>query len=74
MVRNGGTLLAEHAETEKNPFWEMFAQSSAAMAMPTAQAIVGLLGEHLAKKPKAGLPLGAPNNMKVSFRRAVGSG
>ena len=53
VVRNGGTLLAEHAETEKNPFWEMFAQSSAAMAMPTAQAIVGLLGEHLAKKPKA---------------------
>lgn len=53
VVRNGGTLLTEHAETAKNPFWEMFAQSSAAMATPTAHAIVGLVGEHLKKKPNA---------------------
>jgi 2-polyprenyl-3-methyl-5-hydroxy-6-metoxy-1,4-benzoquinol methylase len=53
VARHDGTLLESHAETEKNPFWETFAQSSAALAMPTGQQLAELLGEHLAKKPKA---------------------
>jgi C-methyltransferase len=51
-VRNDGTILPEHAETPKHPFWETFARSSASMAFPTAQAIAGVLGEWMAKKPK----------------------
>jgi 2-polyprenyl-3-methyl-5-hydroxy-6-metoxy-1,4-benzoquinol methylase len=53
VVRNDGTLRADHAETPGNPFWESFARSSAAMALPAAMALDGILGDHLASKPKA---------------------
>lgn len=51
-VRNDGTVLPEHGETPKHPFWEAFAKSSASMAFPTAQAISGVLADWIAKKPK----------------------
>jgi C-methyltransferase len=52
-VRAGGTVLDTHAETERNPFWEMFARSSAAMAMPSAQQLAKLLEGHIAGKEEA---------------------
>jgi 2-polyprenyl-3-methyl-5-hydroxy-6-metoxy-1,4-benzoquinol methylase len=52
-VRSGGTILSEHAETPKNPFWETFAQSSASMAFPAAGALEAIVGDFLASKPKA---------------------
>ena len=52
-VKSGGTVLAEHAETPKNPFWETFAQSSASMAFPAAMALDAILGDYLASRPKA---------------------
>lgn len=51
-VRNDGTVLPEHAETPKHPFWESFARSSASMAFPTAMTIAGALEPWLAKKDK----------------------
>ena len=51
-VKNDGTVMTEHAETPKNPFWEAFARSSASMAFPTAGMLAGMLGEWIAKKPK----------------------
>ena len=51
-VRNDGTVMPEHAETPKHPFWEQFARSSASMAFPTAGALAGVLGEWIANKPK----------------------
>ena len=51
-IRNDGTVLSEHAETPKNPFWEAFARSSASMAFPSAQQISGLLADFLKTKPK----------------------
>jgi 2-polyprenyl-3-methyl-5-hydroxy-6-metoxy-1,4-benzoquinol methylase len=50
-IRNDGTVLPEHAETPKHPFWEAFARSSASMAFPTAQTIIGMLSDWIAKKP-----------------------
>jgi 2-polyprenyl-3-methyl-5-hydroxy-6-metoxy-1,4-benzoquinol methylase len=50
-VRNGGSVLAKHAETPENPFWEQFAQSSAWMAFPAAMAIDAVLGEWVESKP-----------------------
>jgi C-methyltransferase len=52
-VKSGGTVLSEHAETPKNPFWETFAQSSAWMAFPSAGALEEIVGEYLGSKPKA---------------------
>lgn len=51
-VRNDGTVLAEHAETPRHPFWETFARSSASMAGPTAGMIAEMLGGWIASKPK----------------------
>ena len=53
VVKNGGTMLHAHAETPQHPFWETFAASSAALAFPAAQALDGIVGAHLASKPKA---------------------
>ncbi len=52
-VKSGGTILAEHAETPKHPFWETFAQSSAWMAFPAASALDAIVGDYLASKLKA---------------------
>jgi 2-polyprenyl-3-methyl-5-hydroxy-6-metoxy-1,4-benzoquinol methylase len=43
-VRADGSVMAKHAETPSNVFWETFARSSAALAFPSAAA----LAEHLA--------------------------
>ena len=51
-VRTGGTVLDEHAETPKHPFWETFAKSSGSLAFPAAGALAGLLHEWIASKPK----------------------
>ena len=51
-VRNDGTVMPEHAETPKHPFWEIFARSSASMAFPAAGTLAGILGDWIAKKPK----------------------
>lgn len=42
-VRNDGCTTAEHAETPENPFWEVFARSTSAIAMPAASALAGVL-------------------------------
>ncbi len=51
-VRAGGTVLPEHAETPKHPFWEAFARSSAALAGPAATALEALLHDWIASRPK----------------------
>lgn len=51
-VRAGGTVLPEHAETPKHPFWEAFARSSASMAGPAAMVLDGLLHDWIASRPK----------------------
>ncbi len=52
-VKAGGTVLAEHAETPKHPFWETFAQSSASMAFGASAALEPLIGGWLAGRPSA---------------------
>ena len=51
-VRAGGTVLAEHAETPKHPFWETFARSSASLAGPAAMVLEGLLHDWIASRPR----------------------
>jgi len=51
-VRNDGTVMLEHAETPKHPFWETFARSSASMAFPAAGTLASIFGDWIAKKPK----------------------
>ena len=46
-VRAGGSVMQQHAETASHPFWETFAQSSAALAFPAAGALAELLGPKL---------------------------
>ncbi len=46
-VRAGGSVMEQHAETASHPFWETFAQSSAALAFPAAEALSKLLAEKL---------------------------
>ena len=48
-VRNDGSVLPNHAETPKHPFWETFARSTAAIAMPAAQALDGALAGFFAE-------------------------
>jgi 2-polyprenyl-3-methyl-5-hydroxy-6-metoxy-1,4-benzoquinol methylase len=38
-VRRGGTILDQHAEVPGNQFWEMFARSSAGIAVPASHAL-----------------------------------
>jgi 2-polyprenyl-3-methyl-5-hydroxy-6-metoxy-1,4-benzoquinol methylase len=51
-VKNDGTILPEHAETPRNPFWEEFAKGSAAMAGPASQVLDGLVSSFIASRPK----------------------
>ena len=53
-VRNDGTVMPEHAETPKHPFWEAFARSSASLAFPTAQMMTAMLGDWIAKRAPGG--------------------
>jgi ubiquinone/menaquinone biosynthesis C-methylase UbiE len=46
-VRAGGSVLPEHAETPRLPFWEVFAKNTTGLSMPGAMAIRGLLGPWL---------------------------
>lgn len=51
-VKKGGTIMDTHAETPEHPFWEAFAQSSAAMAFPGSMALDGILGKWIDSKQK----------------------
>ena len=51
-VRNGGTLLERNALTPEHEFWETFAKSTFAFAMPGAQMMA-------AELKNLGLPIGA---------------
>jgi C-methyltransferase len=51
-VRSGGSVLADHAETPRHPFWETFAQSSGSMAFPASTALEGLLHDWIAARPR----------------------
>jgi 2-polyprenyl-3-methyl-5-hydroxy-6-metoxy-1,4-benzoquinol methylase len=51
-VKNDGTVLEAHAETAANPFWETFAQCTAAIAMPGAMALTGMLDGWLSSRPQ----------------------
>jgi len=62
-IRAGGSVMPQHAEVASHPFWETFAQSSAALAFPAA----GALSELLASR------LGAASKIKV-LDVAAGSG
>jgi ubiquinone/menaquinone biosynthesis C-methylase UbiE len=50
VVRHGGTILAEHAETPEHAFWETFAPSSVALAGPAGQMVVELLREWVGRR------------------------
>jgi C-methyltransferase len=52
-VRSGGTVLSSHAETPEQPFWEIFARSSAALAVPAALVLEGLVHDFLVARPQA---------------------
>jgi 2-polyprenyl-3-methyl-5-hydroxy-6-metoxy-1,4-benzoquinol methylase len=52
VVKNDGTVLAEHAETPKNAFWETFAKSSAFMSFPAVAVLDGVLAPWFAARPK----------------------
>ena len=45
VVRHGGTILNEHAETPEHAFWTTFAPSSVGIAAPAGQMIIDLLGD-----------------------------
>jgi len=45
VVRHGGTILDEHAETPGHAFWATFAPSSVSLAAPAGQMIVELIGD-----------------------------
>jgi len=49
-VRSGGSVLPEHAETPRNPFWETFAKSSGSMAFAAAPALDAVLTHWIASK------------------------
>jgi 2-polyprenyl-3-methyl-5-hydroxy-6-metoxy-1,4-benzoquinol methylase len=51
-VKNDGTVMPEHAETPRYPFWETFARSTGAIAFPAAAALDGHLGSWIASRPK----------------------
>jgi 2-polyprenyl-3-methyl-5-hydroxy-6-metoxy-1,4-benzoquinol methylase len=51
-VKNDGTILPQHAETPRNPFWEEFAKGSAAMAGPASQVLDGLVSSFIASRPR----------------------
>jgi SAM-dependent methyltransferase len=42
-VRNGGTVLDEHAETPGHTWWETFARSIGGMATPAAEGLAAIL-------------------------------
>jgi 2-polyprenyl-3-methyl-5-hydroxy-6-metoxy-1,4-benzoquinol methylase len=42
-VRNGGTVLDQHAETPQNEWWETFARSIGGMATPAAEGLAAML-------------------------------
>jgi ubiquinone/menaquinone biosynthesis C-methylase UbiE len=46
-VRAGGTVMPEHAETPRHPFWEIFARSTVGMSVPSAMAIQSHIGPWL---------------------------
>jgi 2-polyprenyl-3-methyl-5-hydroxy-6-metoxy-1,4-benzoquinol methylase len=52
IVKNGGTVLAEHAETPKHSFWETFAKSSAFMAFPAVAVLDRVLAPWFATRQK----------------------
>jgi len=51
-VRTGGSVLEEHAETPKHPFWETFARSSGSLALPAAASLEALLHDWIASQPR----------------------
>ena len=51
-IRNDGTVLAQHAETPSNPFWETFARSSRMMSLRVAKKIDKALKEWMEAKPR----------------------
>ncbi len=52
-IKSGGTVLPEHAETPRHPFWETFARSTIGMSMPSAMAVSALLKPWLATRKDA---------------------
>lgn len=51
-VRAGGSVMPQHAEIASHPFWETFAQSSAALAFPAAGALAELLASRVSGASK----------------------
>jgi C-methyltransferase len=49
-VRNGGTVLSQHAESPNQKFWETFAENSDAFAAPAAEYAAGLLARFLEER------------------------
>lgn len=49
-VRRGGTVLEAHAETPGHPFWETFAKSSRALAVPSATTLAAVLEPWMAAR------------------------
>jgi len=50
-VRAGGSVLQDHGETPRHPFWEVFAQSTIGLSTPAAAGIEGILHDWIASKP-----------------------
>jgi C-methyltransferase len=51
-VRNDGTVLEHNGLTPQSPFWESFAEGSAAMSFPAAGVLDGLIGSWIDQRPK----------------------
>jgi C-methyltransferase len=52
-VQSGGSVLDEHAETPRHPFWEIFAKSTAGFSAFSATAVEKAVHAFLASKPTA---------------------
>ena len=50
-VRAGGSVLDDHGEIPRHPFWEVFAQGSVGMAAAGAAGIEGILHGWIASRP-----------------------
>ena len=55
-VRHGGTVLDQPAETPEWQFWETFASSSSAIAIPAAQMLVELLQARTQQRGSLSIP------------------
>ena len=51
-VQRGGSILDDHGETPRHPFWEVFAENTAGFSAMSAMAVEKSVHDFVASKPK----------------------